>query len=95
MARLAEGSFTQQVVGTRVRVNVSPDLQVNSYIQYDNESESVGTNTRLRWTFAPQGELFVVYNHNAAELTDLVGRHRGWQFASNQVLVKLQYAFRY
>lgn len=95
MGRLAEGSFTQQVVGTRVRVNVSPDLQVNSYIQYDNESESVGTNTRLRWTFAPQGELFVVYNHNAAELTDLVGRHRGWQFASNQVLVKLQYAFRY
>ena len=25
---------------------------------------SFGTNTRLRWTFNPLGELFVVYNHN-------------------------------
>jgi len=44
--RLAEGSFTQQLVGTRLRVNVSPDLQFNSYLQYDNESDSFGTNTR-------------------------------------------------
>ncbi|HUQ80490.1 MAG TPA: DUF5916 domain-containing protein [Gemmatimonadaceae bacterium] len=94
-ARLAEGSFTQQVVGTRFRVNVSPDLQVNSYLQYDDLSETFGTNTRLRWTFAPQGDLFVVYNHNVNELVNTLDRHRGWRFASNQLLVKLQYAFRY
>lgn len=94
-ARLPEGRFTQDVVGTRFRVNVSPDLQVNSYLQYDNSTESVGTNTRLRWTFAPQGDLFVVYNHNVDELFDQLARHRGWRFASNELLVKLQYAFRY
>jgi hypothetical protein len=44
-------------------VNVSPDLQVNSFVQFDNESRGVGTNMRLRWTFAPAGDLFVVYNH--------------------------------
>ena len=93
--RLLEGDFTQQVVGTRFRVNVSPDLQVNSYLQYDDLSESFGTNTRLRWTFAPQGDLFVVYNHNVEELFNTFDRHRGWRFASNQLLVKLQYAFRY
>jgi hypothetical protein len=100
-ARLAEGDFTQEVVGTRFRVNVSPDLQVNSYLQYDNGSEDFGTNTRLRWTFSPLGELFVVYNHNIArELvgSDLPGAsldRRRWSFASNELLVKLQYAFRY
>ncbi|MEA3246875.1 MAG: DUF5916 domain-containing protein [Gemmatimonadota bacterium] len=95
VGRLAEGNFTQQVVGTRVRVNVSPDLQFNSYLQYDNASRTFGTNTRVRWTFSPVGDLFVVYNHNAAEPADIAGRPRGLAFASNQLLVKLQYAFRY
>jgi hypothetical protein len=27
-------------------------------------THSFGTNTRLRWTFSPLGDLFVVYNHN-------------------------------
>ena len=95
VGRLAEGRFTQQVVGTRFRVNVSPDLQFNSYVQYDDESDSFGTNTRVRWTFSPVGDLFVVYNHNVNELLDRLDRHRGWAFASNQLLIKLQYAFRY
>lgn len=93
--RLAEGSFRQQVVGTRFRFNISPDLQVNSYLQYDNETDSFGTNTRLRWTFAPQGDLFVVYNHNAIEPLDALGARMGWRFSSNQLLAKVQYAFRY
>lgn len=100
-ARLAEGDFTQEVVGTRFRMNFSPDLQLNSYLQYDNGSDDFGTNTRLRWTFSPLGELFVVYNHNLAR--DLVAgdapgsslERRRWGFASNELLVKLQYAFRY
>ncbi len=93
--RLAEGRFTQQVVGTRLRINVSPDLQVNSYLQYDEQTRLLGTNTRLRWTFSPQGELFVVYNHNVNDLAAQLDRQRTWQFASNQLLVKLQYAWRY
>lgn len=92
--RLAEGSFTQQVVGTRLRVNVSPDLQFNSYVQYDNESKTFGTNTRVRWTFTPTGDLFVVYNHNLRTLDPLT-RDRQLRFISNQLLVKLQYALQY
>jgi hypothetical protein len=95
MGRLAEGNFTQQVIGTRVRVNVSPDLQVNSYVQYDNQSDSFGSNTRLRWTFSPQGDLFVVYNHNVIENLDSLGARLGWGFGSNLLLMKVQYAFRY
>ena len=94
VGRLREGGFTQDLLGTRLRVNVSPDLQATSFVQYDSESRAVGTNTRLRWTFRPAGELFVVYNHNM-RTTDPVTGVRRWIFDSNQLLVKLQYASRY
>ena len=93
--RLPEGTFTQRVIGSRFRFNFSPDLQVNSYVQYDNASKLIGTNTRLRWTFSPLGDLFVVYNHNVRELLDAAGEFRSRAFDSNQLIVKLQYAFRY
>jgi hypothetical protein len=85
---LATGRFTQTLVGNRIRINISPDLSISSYVQYDTESDSVGTNTRLRWTFRPVADLFVVYNHNVRSLLDR------WQLDSNQLLVKLQYAWR-
>ena len=92
--RLREGHFTQDLIGTRLGVNVSPDLQVNSFVQYDNENRDVGTNTRLRWTFSAVGDLFVVYNHNLRTADPITGVRR-WAFDSNQLLVKLQYALRY
>jgi hypothetical protein len=99
--RLAEGDFTQALVGTRFRVNVAPDLQLNSYLRYDNETDNFGTNTRLRWTLSPLGDLFVVYNHNVARTDTAEGvpsdpfeRHR-WALASNELLVRFQYTFRY
>jgi hypothetical protein len=88
MARLPAGNFDQTVTGTRLRINVSPDLSIASYIQYDTVSESLGTNTRLRWTFRPVGDLFIVYNHNIRSILDR------WRLDSNQLLVKLQYAWR-
>ena len=92
--RLPEASFTQNLVGTRVRLNVSPDLQLSSFLQYDDESNSFGTNTRLRWTFNALGEVFVVYNHNMRTRDPLTLR-RELIFASNQLLLKAQYALRY
>jgi hypothetical protein len=88
VGHLPSGRFTQSVVGNRLRLNVSPDLSISSYVQYDTDSESVGTNTRLRWTFLPVADLFIVYNHNVRSLLDR------WGLESNQLLVKLQYAWR-
>lgn len=92
--RMPEGNFTQDLLGTRLRLNVSPDLEVASFLQYDTESNSFGTNTRLRWTFSPLGDLFVVYNHDLRTRDPLTLR-RELVFASNQLLVKAQYALRY
>jgi hypothetical protein len=88
VGRLPAGRFTQTLVGTRLRVNVSPDLSISSYTQYDSVSDSIGVNTRLRWTFAPVADLFIVYNHNVRTLGDR------FRLDSNQLLVKVQYAWR-
>ncbi|MFL5568847.1 MAG: DUF5916 domain-containing protein [Gemmatimonadaceae bacterium] len=94
VGRMPEGNFTQDLFGTRLRLNFSPDLQLASFVQYDSESRAIGSNTRLRWTFTPVGDLFVVYNHNMRTRDPLTLR-RELVFASNQLLLKAQYAFRY
>ena len=59
---------------------------------YDTESQNAGTNTRLRWTFKPGDDLFVVWN-------------RGWQRIvtdphvsiipqSDLIAIKLRWTFR-
>lgn len=88
-AELPGGAFTQYLYSGRLEIKPSTDFQVSSFLQYDNESSSFGTNTRLRWTFSPLGDLFVVFNYNM--LRSLGDR---FAFESNQLLVKLQYALR-
>lgn len=90
VGRLPQGDFTQHLAQSRVRMNFSPDLELSSFLQYDNTSNVLGTNTRLRWTFRPGGDLFVVYNHN---WRDVAGE--GLRFEANQLLVKLRYEFRF
>lgn len=94
VGRLPEGNFRQDLIGTRLHLNFSSDLQLSSLLQYDSDSRSLGTNTRLRWTFNPLGDLFVVYDHDM-RTRDPLTRRDELVFASNQLLVKAQYAFRY
>ncbi|MEN8194822.1 MAG: DUF5916 domain-containing protein, partial [Bacteroidota bacterium] len=87
---LTEGAFQQDLFGSRLQLNFSPNLQLSSFIQYDNDSNLFGTNTRIRWTINPLTDLFVVYNHNINKITQ-----ERWQFESNQFIVKLSYGLWY
>lgn len=89
IGRLPAGHFVENLIGTRLRFNVSPNLEVSSYAQYDSISKSIGMNSRMRWTYKPLGDLFVIYNHNVHDVADR------WQLDSNQLIVKFQYTFRY
>ena len=89
IGRLEAGDFDQTVVGVRGVLNVSSDLQVASFVQYDDESKELGTNTRLRWTFSPLGDLFLVYNYNVVDRLDR------WALDATQLMAKVQYAMRW
>jgi len=86
---LSAGDFVQNVFGVRAVLNWSSDLQLTSFLQYDDESDQIGTNTRLRWTFSPFGELFLVYNYNVVDRLDR------WALDSTQFMAKVQYALRW
>ena len=88
--------FTQELLGCRVELNVSPDLQLSSLTQYDSENRELSSNSRVRWTFNPNGDLFLVYNHNETRpLGHDLFTLRRWRFDSSQAPVKVQFAWRF
>ena len=89
---LPEGDFTQYLYSSRLELKVSPEFQISSFIQYDNESRSLGSATRARWTFHPLGDLFLAFNRNM--IKSYGTETDRWEFESDQFLVKVQYAFR-
>lgn len=84
--RLPAGNFTKELVAFRTVVNVSSNLNFSSFVQYDNDSGSIGSYSRLRWTFAPLGDLFIVFKHNIQQAIP-----ERWNYDSSQLIVKLTY----
>ncbi|MBI4470275.1 MAG: carbohydrate binding family 9 domain-containing protein [Acidobacteria bacterium] len=91
-ARLPEGNFVQRLWQLQTAYAWNPNVVITSFVQYDTESQNVGTNTRLRWTIRPGNDFFVIWN-------------RGWQrrFASSElsltpqtdlIAVKVRWTFR-
>ncbi|PQJ16287.1 hypothetical protein BST99_11670 [Aureicoccus marinus] len=91
VASLPFGDFDQTLLGLRVRFNATPDLQLNSFVQYDTDSESIGINSRIHWIFDPQGEFFLVFN-NSSVYDDINNR---FQRQTSQLILKLRYNFRF
>ncbi len=67
---LPAGRFTVHVARVGLNVNFSPRLIWNTIAQFDNVSEDLGLNSRLRWTLAPGRDLFLVLNHGIDTLAD-------------------------
>jgi hypothetical protein len=88
---LEEKEFTEQLFSVRFQVNFTPDLQLSSLTQYETQSHELGNNIRLRWTFHPLGDLFIVYNHNAIQRVS----DKRWEFISNEFPLKIQFTFRF
>lgn len=60
--RLAEGNFVQRLWQLNFAYSFNPDLVLTNYLQYDNQSQNIGNNMRLRWTIKPGNDLFIVWN---------------------------------
>ncbi len=62
-ANLDEGDFTTHLSRLRVDINFTPDLSWRNFAQYDNLTDNVGLNSRLRWIVEPGDELLLVLNN--------------------------------
>ena len=62
--QLEEGAFTTDLFRFEGNVDFTTSLFLSSSLQYDNLSDLLGLNTRLRWIITPGSDLYLVYNHN-------------------------------
>ncbi|MGH9391664.1 MAG: hypothetical protein ACRD1Z_18850, partial [Vicinamibacteria bacterium] len=64
---LPGGSFRTELYAARLRVNLSPDVNLSAFVQYDSDSRDLGLFSRFRWTITPLSDLFAVYTYNWLE----------------------------
>ena len=83
---LPQGAFDIGLFSQQVDFTFTPNLRLNTIVQYNDDSEDLGLNVRLHWIYKPGADLFVVYNENwmAGDLRRRFSTHR-------QVAVKFTY----
>ncbi|MCK4919855.1 MAG: hypothetical protein KAS71_02340, partial [Bacteroidales bacterium] len=59
---LPQGNFTTQIWRMNLNVLFSPNLTWFNFAQYDNESETIGWQSRFQWIIKPGKEIFLVWN---------------------------------
>jgi hypothetical protein len=59
---LPGGDFTVDLASARVDFTISPTMALRTITQYNSLTEQVGTSARLRWTYSPGSDLYVVYD---------------------------------
>ncbi|WP_289644849.1 DUF5916 domain-containing protein [Maribacter aestuarii] len=52
------------LVSPRVGITFSKSIFWSTLLQYSNQRDNLGINSRLQWRFAPLSDLFIVYNDN-------------------------------
>jgi len=52
------------LISPKVDVTFSKNLFWSTLVQYSNQRDNLGFNSRLQWRFAPLSDLFIVYNDN-------------------------------
>lgn len=67
---LDSGAFTVRTARARATVQFSPELSWDNTLQWDNQSDQAGLNSRVRYEFRPGQEVYVVYNEGFDVLDD-------------------------
>lgn len=60
----ANGNGNEEIVAitSNVNYNISSSTSVSAYLQYDNASNTLGSNIRLRYNIAEGSDFYIVYN---------------------------------
>jgi hypothetical protein len=86
---LDEGDFLTRIIRARATVQFSPDLSWSTYAQYDNVSETIGINSKVRWIVKPGSEAFFVVNQGIEREDD------SYTFTDTDITAKLGWTFRF
>lgn len=90
--KLPQGSFTTNIFSLRFDYSFNPRLTFYNFIQYDNESDNIGINSRVRWTITPGNDIYFVINHS---WIDYEGERKRFINYSNDIRFKIVYTHRF
>ena len=91
-AHTPNGNFVEKLWQFKSAFSWSPDLSLSTFVQYDNVSFDLSSNTRLRWTFRPGDDFYVIWDRTwERNIT-----HPGVNLDPNaeSVTAKIQWTFR-
>lgn len=87
---LPDGSFTTNLVGSRVTYTMTPLMFASALVQYNSSTRRTSANVRLRWEYRPGSELFVVFNEERDT------RAQGFPDLQNRAfIIKINRLFRF
>ena len=89
--QLPGGDFDTLVVNSSVQWTPTTDLLFTSDIQYDNVSEEIGINGRMRWTVQPGSDVYFVVNQSLAR----VGADRRFESTGREAVAKVGWTWRF
>ncbi len=52
------------LISPRINITFNKSIFWSTLVQYSNQRDNLGFNSRLQWRFAPLSDLFIVYNDN-------------------------------
>jgi hypothetical protein len=90
---MPEGNFQQKLWKFQGAYAWNPNLIFTTFIQFDTDSNTVGTNNRLRWTIKPGDDLFIIWNRNWQRIVP--SPNLNLEAQSDLIAVKLRWTFRF
>jgi hypothetical protein len=93
-ARLKEGNFAARIFSLRFNYAFTPLLTLSNLAQFDNDSNNLGWQSRVRWILRPGREIFFVFNQGWIREQDETGAI-GFRAADRGIAAKAQYTLRF
>jgi hypothetical protein len=87
--RLEDGSFDVNIARARVDLFFSPWVSWFNFVQWDDDSDEVGVNSRLRWILEPGRDIYVVLNQGWSTFED------GLDPVTTDLRAKIVYTMRF
>jgi hypothetical protein len=88
---VSQGEFTSRLFQVVTEVAIRLNLTWINLVQYDNNSEILGLNSRLHWIPKAGREGFIVLNHNVQDFD----KDNTFNSALSDLNVKFSYTFRF
>ena len=71
---MPRGEFTTNLVGAHIDWSFNPKMYLNTFFQYNNETDAISSNIRFRFIHRPLSDIYVVYNDVRDRRRDLTDR---------------------